>query len=71
MKITYLGTTSDKGACPSLAMTERGTYLVQGERVTDEEALAELGEHGNGIPDHETVVEVPAALMKFLPEHGG
>ncbi|WP_026454414.1 hypothetical protein [Saccharomonospora iraqiensis] len=69
MKVTYLGTTSSTGQCPTAYATDRGTYLIQGEIVTDPEALAELREHGNGIPDHETVVEVPAALMTYVREH--
>lgn len=65
MQLTHLGTTSKNGGCPNLYATDRGTYLVQGTVVTDPEALATLRERG--LPDHETVVEVPAALMNFLP----
>ncbi len=54
---------------PHRHATDRGTYLIQDEIVTGPEALAELREHGNGIPDHETVVEVPAALMTYVREH--
>lgn len=67
MKVTYLGTTSNVGQCPTAYATDRGTYLIQGSIVTDPEALAELRKRGNGIPDHETVVEVPAELMQFIP----
>jgi len=41
----------------------RDTYVVQGERITDPVALATLRERG--LPDHETVVEIPAALLRF------
>ncbi|GAB3437551.1 ubiquitin family protein [Actinophytocola sediminis] len=64
MKIEFLGTTSTGGHCPSAFKTDRGTYLVQGARVTDEEALAEV--RRRGLPDHETVVEIPASLIKFF-----
>ncbi|MFI9817560.1 hypothetical protein [Saccharothrix variisporea] len=68
MKVTFLGTTSTTGNCPNLYETDRGTYLVQGSRVTDEEALAVLKERG--LPDYETVVEVPKELLRFAPEVG-
>ncbi|MDQ0377972.1 hypothetical protein [Amycolatopsis thermophila] len=68
MKVTFLGTTSDTGNCPTVYETDRDTYLVQGARVLDEEALAELRMRGNGIPDHETVVEIPKELVAFFPE---
>jgi hypothetical protein len=38
---------------PSLYRTDRDTFIVQGWRVTDPEALGQLD-----IPAHETVVEV-------------
>lgn len=65
MKITHIATESGKTGCPSLFATERGTYLVQGWAVTDPEALAELRKRG--LPDHETVVEIPAALAAHFP----
>lgn len=69
MKLTFLGTTSNHGSCPNLYVTDRGTYVVQGEIVTDGEALAVL--RSRGLPDHETVVEVPMDLMRFLPGRAG
>jgi hypothetical protein len=36
---------------------------VQGWKVTDPDALAQLR-----LPDHETVVAVPKELMRFVPE---
>lgn len=66
MKVTFLGTTSKNGGCPTLFATDRGTYLAQGAKVTDPEALAEI--QRLGLPDHETVVEIPAALLKFAPK---
>lgn len=44
--------------CPSLYRTDRDTFVVQGWRVTDPQALAQLD-----IPDHETVVEVPIDVL--------
>jgi hypothetical protein len=67
MELEFLGTTSSKGQCPNLYRTDRGTFVVQGSKVTDPEALAAL--HARGLPDHETVVEIPAALLNFAPPH--
>ncbi|WP_158852846.1 hypothetical protein [Saccharothrix deserti] len=66
MRLTFLGTTSNSGSCPNLYATDRGTYVVQGWKVTDPEALAAL--HERGLPDHETAVEIPAALLGFAPQ---
>lgn len=66
MKLTFEGTTSNDRTCPALYRTDRGTYVVQGTRVTDSEALQTLQERG--LPDHETAVEIPAALLGFVKE---
>lgn len=66
MKLTFLGTTSNSGSCPNLYATDRGTYVVQGSKVTDPQALAALRERG--LPEHETAVEIPAALLNFAPQ---
>lgn len=65
MDITYLGSTCDDQNCPTAWATDHGTLLVQGDIVTDPDLLAKL--RANGIPDHEAVIEIPAALVKFLP----
>ncbi|PRX48696.1 hypothetical protein B0I33_104514 [Prauserella shujinwangii] len=64
MKLTFLGTTSQGGHCPSAFETDRGTYVVQGYKVTDADALAEL--RRRGLPDHETAVEIPKALLSYF-----
>ena len=66
MELTFLGTTSNSGSCPNLYETDRGTYVVQGSKVTDPEALAAL--HARGLPEHETAVEIPRALLSFAPQ---
>lgn len=68
-KIKFLGTTSTGGSCPTAFETET-EYLIQGSVVTDPEVLALIAERGNGIPDYETVVAIPKALAKFLPQDG-
>lgn len=69
MELTFLGTTSDKGSCPNVYATDRGTYVVQGEKVTDPDALATL--RARGLPEHETVVEIPTGLVQYFPEARG
>jgi hypothetical protein len=51
----------DDGTCPTLFLTDRGTYVVQGSIVTDPDALEAMN-----LPPHETAVEVPAALLASL-----
>ena len=46
--------------------TERDTYLVQGLKVTDQDRLSQLG-----LPEHETVVEIPRYMTQFFPEVAG
>jgi hypothetical protein len=62
MQLIHLGTSSGKDGCPSVYATDRGTFVVQGWRLLDAEALAQLE-----MPDHETAVEIPAALLAFMP----
>ena len=67
MKLTFIRKTRQSGDanCPSLFRTDRGTFLVQGWRVTDPEALAQLG-----LPAHETVVEVPVDVLAEIAAAG-
>lgn len=61
MRLTYLGKTgtSDVENCPALYATDRGTFVVQGKRVTDPEAIADL----RNLADDEFYVEVPADVL--------
>jgi hypothetical protein len=63
MRLTFVGTTSQGGQCPALYTTDRGTIVVQGDRVTDPDAIADLRD----LAPHETAVEVPRELFRFLP----
>ena len=60
VKLTFIRKTaqSQVNNCPSLYRTDRDTFIVQGWRVSDPEALAQLD-----IPAHETAVEVPADVL--------
>ncbi|MGW2040297.1 hypothetical protein [Streptomyces virginiae] len=42
MQLKFIGTTSDDGKCPTLYETDDGRIVVQGYRLTDEEALEQL-----------------------------
>jgi hypothetical protein len=59
MRLTFLGSTSEAGACPSLYATDRGTIVVQGLELVDSEARSDL----RHVLDGETAVEVPRELL--------
>lgn len=65
MKVTFLGTNSSGGSCPSVWATDRNTLIVQGNKVTDTETLEALRERG--LPDHEDAVEIPLDLLPHFP----
>lgn len=46
---------------PIVHITKDGTYILQGKRLVDTEALAQMN-----IPDHETAVEIPKEVMADL-----
>ncbi|MGH7930459.1 MAG: hypothetical protein ACREQV_22030 [Candidatus Binatia bacterium] len=41
--------------------TDRKTYIAQGWRVTDPQALADVGP----VPLHEGLIEIPEEVLKF------
>jgi hypothetical protein len=52
------------GDSPTLFATDRDdriTYIAQGWRVTDPDALADVGP----VPQHETLIEIPEEVLKF------
>lgn len=68
MKVTFLGTDSVQGNCPTLFATDRGTLIAQGKVVTDPEALKTIRETYAGIGEDETLVEIPLELLKYAPK---
>ena len=67
MKLTKLsdgdGTSGCSGkSCPAVYRTDRGSLVVQGYRVADAVSI--------DIPDNETIVEIPSALIKRLVKAG-
>ncbi len=41
--------------------TDRVTYIAQGWKVTDPQALADIGP----VPDHEGLIEIPEDVLKM------
>jgi hypothetical protein len=64
MKLQLLGTSSGKNGCPALYATDRGTYVVQGKLITDEEAISLLVD----VREDEFYVEIPKDLLRFAAE---
>lgn len=65
MKLKFLGTSSEDGNCPTLYETPTGDVVVQGYKLTDEEALTQLRD----VLPGETFVVVPRELLiKFAPK---
>lgn len=67
LELTFLGTTSQGGHCPTMFATNRGTFVVQGKVVTDPAALKTVGATYAGLGPDETLVEIPAELLRFAP----
>ena len=77
MRAHFLGKDpeSQEGHSPTLFATDRTdrvTYVAQGWKVTDPQALADVGD----VPDHETLIEIPEDVLKmyalrYLEQEGG
>jgi hypothetical protein len=71
MRAQFLGKDPDsqEGQSPALYATDRTdriTYIAQGWKVSDPQALADIGP----IPDHETVIEIPEDVLRmYLRRH--
>ena len=66
MRAQFLGKDpeSQEGHSPTLFATDRAdrvTYIAQGWKVTDPQALADIG----SVPDHETLIEIPEDVPKM------
>lgn len=66
MRAQFLGKDPDsqEGQSPTLFATDRpdrATYIAQGWKVTDPQALADIGP----VPDHETLIEIPEDVLKM------
>jgi hypothetical protein len=66
MRANFLGKDPEsyQGNSPTLFATDRTdrkTYIAQGWKVTDPEALADVGD----VPDHEGLIEIPENVLKM------
>jgi hypothetical protein len=66
MRAYFLGKDpqSIEGESPTLFATDRtdrATYIAQGWKVADPQALADIGP----VPGHETLIEIPEEVLKF------
>lgn len=59
MRLRFIGSDSPGGSCPSLYETDDGRIVIQGQRLTDPEALEQLRDVLGG----ETAVVVPRELL--------
>ncbi|MFC0529006.1 hypothetical protein [Phytohabitans kaempferiae] len=66
MHLTFIRKDSNGGQSPTLYRTDRGTFVVQGYKIDDPQAL-----HTLNLPSHETAVEVPEALLKEIARELG
>lgn len=66
MRLTFVGSNSSGGNCPTVYQTDRDTIVVQGWKVEDSEALADLRD----LAPNETVVEIPRELLPYLQNLG-
>lgn len=68
-ELTFLGKDADSvgGNCPSVFKTGRNSYVVQGWKIKDPQALAQL--KAAGMPDWEDAVEIPENLARLF-DHG-
>jgi hypothetical protein len=61
MRVTFIGSTSQNGGSPTLYATDRNSLVVRGYRITDPQALADLGE----VPPGEADIEIPLELLRY------
>lgn len=62
MKLRFLTSSSNSGSCPSLYETDSGDIVVQGSKLTDPEAIAQLRDV---LPGEDFVV-VPRSLLDYF-----
>lgn len=66
MRALFLGKDPDSQVDQSPTLfatdrTDRVTYIAQGWKVTDPQALADIGP----VPDHETLIEIPEDVLQM------
>jgi len=61
VRLQFVGGDSGNTGSPRVYRTDRGTLVIQGYIVDDPDALADAKP-----PAHETLVEIPYSLLKYL-----
>jgi hypothetical protein len=63
MRLTFIGKDPDSNptGSPTLYRTDRRSWIVQGWKVADPEALAQMN-----IPEGETAVEIPDRMISLF-----
>ncbi|WP_420162332.1 hypothetical protein [Nocardiopsis sp. CNT-189] len=75
MPLEFLGIIPDTPTDESPTIwrdTETGDLLIQSYKATDEEVRAcqEIGSipgHSTDVPEHETVIRLPAVMLNYIP----
>ncbi|WP_328806315.1 hypothetical protein [Streptacidiphilus fuscans] len=63
-KLTFIGSTSEDGDCPSVYETETGDLVIQGDLVTDPDVVGQA----RHVKAQEGFVLVPRELLvRFAP----
>jgi hypothetical protein len=67
MQLTFIGKDpeSNPTGSPTVYRTDRETWVVQGWKLTDPAALAQMD-----IPDGETAVEIPDRMLQYFRREG-
>ena len=67
MRLTFVGKDPDSNptGSPTVYRTDRQTWVVQGWKITDPEALAQMD-----IPTGEMAVEIPDRMIPFFWQEG-
>lgn len=76
MKLRFLGIIPNTPIddSPTIWLDEdSGDLLIQSYRATDEEVkkCQEIGSipgHSTDVPDHETIIRLPAVMRKYIPQ---
>lgn len=68
MRLTFIGKDPDSNptGSPTVYRTDRGSWVVQGWVVTDQETLGQMD-----IPPGESCVEIPDRMLQFFKDGRG
>ena len=73
MSLRFIGVDPDSpnNGSPTVWLDDAdGSIVIQGWKITDERTMSEITA-AKPVPDHETVVRVPARMASFLTEACG